>query len=214
MKPLLLATVASLLLATSCSTPTAHGAAAGATHGAFYGAVSSGIVAAVFGGDVGDSIGYGAVAGGTIGGLQGAAAGAQHERRQKQIAEVHSAGQQPQEQTQRNADELRASLIELVGRDNTTAVEFLVDCQHEQAMAKVRRAAVSGNREYRLAALWLEALIALDQGDVKGARAVYPTIVVQDEEIPDAAAAEKEAHQLLTRLEDTRAEFGLPRRCD
>jgi hypothetical protein len=76
-----------------------------------------------------------------------------------------------------------------------------------------RRGASADDPNHRLAALWIDAAIALDRRDLKAARAIYPTIVAQDERVSSVEDAEVRALDLVTKLEDTRAEFGLPRRC-
>jgi hypothetical protein len=211
MRRLILILSCTLLFFGSCNSP---GAVEGASRGAFYGAVSSGVVAAVFGGDVGDSMARGAVAGGTIGGLHGLSADSSQKARQKEAAEIQAAAARTAEEIEANAEELRDKLIHLVGPDNTRGVEELVQCRHEEAKVSARKASVSNDRDYKLAALWLKAMIALDERDVKGARAIYPTIVAQDDRIATEEDAEKKALDLVTKLEDTRAEFGLPRRCE
>lgn len=196
-----------LLLNASCAS---SGAAEGATRGAFQGAVSSGIVAAVFGGDVGKSMQYGAVGGAVTGGMAGAA----NESRQRQHEQQRATAQKNAELERENrALRLREELIAKIGMQNTEAISELIQCQHEQALVHVRRASTSDDRNERLASLWIEATVALDRRDLAAASAVYPTLVAQDEEVSSVDEAQATAMDLLAKLEDTRAEFGLPRRC-
>jgi hypothetical protein len=205
----------SLLLA-SLLLPACQGSRAGegAAHGAFYGAVSSGVVAAVFGGDVGKSMQYGAVGGAVTGGLSGAAADSQQAQHESQQAKQQELSQQNAKlQRENHALQLRQELMERIGKENTDAIAALVHCQHDQALVHTRRAASQDDPNYRLASLWIDAAIALDRRDTKTARGLYPTIVAQDERTQTVEEAEARALDLVTKLEDTRAEFGLPRRC-
>ena len=204
MKRLLPGLLLTTLLLSGCQ---GSRASEGAARGAFYGAVSSGVVAAVFGGDVGKSMQYGAVGGAVTGGLQGAAADSQAARGEelrKQNAQL---------ERENRALQLRQELIARIGSENTEAISALVHCQHEQAAVHTRRGASDDDPNHRLAALWIDVAIALDRRDVKSARAIYPTIVAQDERTGSVEEAEARALDLVARLEDTRAEFGLPRRC-
>ncbi len=195
--------LASLLLSGCQGTQAGEGAA----RGAFYGAVSSGVVAAVFGGDVGKSMQYGAVGGAVTGGLQGAAADGQAAR----TDELRRKNAQLERENR--SLQLRQELVARIGSENTEAIAALVNCQHEQASVHTRRGASADDPNHRLAALWIDAAIALDRRDLKAARAIYPTIVAQDERVSSVEDAEVRALDLVTKLEDTRAEFGLPRRC-
>ena len=97
--------------------------------------------------------------------------------------------------------------------DNTEAIAALVDCRHDDAQQRVLVAARSEDPKHALAAHWIEAVIALDRRDTAAARALYPRLVQLDEDATDVAAAEATALDLVSKLEDTRAEFGRPRRC-
>lgn len=211
MKALISISLTAALLFPSCQS---SGAAEGATRGAFYGAVSSGVVAAVFGGDVGKSMQYGAVGGAVTGGMAGAASDSRQQQQQAQQAQQQQLKQQNEQLTKENrALQLREDLIAMIGVQNTEAISSLVNCRHEEALTHVRRAATSDDRDHRLASLWVQAMIEVDRRDLEAARVIYPTIVAQDDKIDSETAAEKQALDLVTSLEDTRAEFGLPRRC-
>lgn len=199
---------AALLLSPGCKS---SGATEGAARGAAVGALSSGIVGAVFGGDVGKSMAYGAVGGAVTGGLSGAASDNQASAREQQQA---LATENAKLQQQNRALQLRQDLIARIGVDNTEAIAALVDCRHDEAQQRVDVAARAGDPDHELAALWIEAVIALDRRDTAAARALYPDLVERDEDATDIAAAEATALDLLSKLEDTRAEFGRARRCD
>lgn len=201
--PLLLSV---LLLAPACQSSAGEGAARGAA----VGALSSGVVSAVFGGDVGRSMAYGAVGGAVSGGIAGAASdqrASEHEQQEGLAAE------NARLETQNRALQLRQELIARIGVDNTEAIAQLIECRHDAALGHLRSARTSGNAEFELASVWLEATLELDRRDTAAARALYPVLAERDEDAATVADAEATTLELVTNLEDMRVEFGRPRRC-
>lgn len=182
---------------TACGTQSRRMAGEGAVSGAAVGAVGGMVSALVFGGDVGEGAARGAVWGGSTGAATGAMAGARADSAQKKA------------QQDAELEKLKAQL----GEDGFKGLEALAECKHEVAVAYARTAGRSGNKDYSLAGLWIEALAFADQGKTGEAQALLPDIVAKDPEIGTETRADETLQKSLQRLQEIRGEYNLPRTC-
>ena len=196
-----------------------EGARQGATQGAFYGALGTAVSSVVWGRDdvLGDAA-RGAVVGATVGGVHGAVNESQRENARAaadaDAAERARLEQQNRELSDKNAQlELEQRLVREIGADNTEAIRLLVNCDHQGALFAARRSADSGNEHFERAGVWIEAVIAYDKRDLSTARMFYPRLANLDPEVANADVAEATVIDLVSKLEETRASFGLPRQC-
>ena len=193
-----------------------------------YGAGIGALVGLVAGGDLGD-----VAVGAAVGAAGGAATGAYSDSKDRERAAIRE--KQRAEQAQRRAEAAAkqqaaeaaaakqqaaapasptaaadAELVALIGQDNYEAYKALRECQYKRAYALVQVGAVSDNPDHQLAALWLEAVIAGDQGDSARAKTVYPRIVDHDRDIDSAQQASLETDRFMLEMREERRALGIP----
>jgi len=183
-----------------------------------YGAGIGALVGLVAGGDLGD-----VAVGAAVGAAGGAATGAYSDSKDRERAAIQE--KQRAEQAQRRAEAAAkqqaaapasateatdAELVALIGQDNYEAYKAVRECQYKRAYALVQVGAVSENPDHQLAALWLEAVIAGDQGDSARAKTVYPRIVDHDHDIDSAQQASLEADRFMLEMREERRALGIP----
>jgi hypothetical protein len=192
-----------------------------------YGAGIGALVGLVAGGDLGD-----VAVGAAVGAAGGAATGAYSDSKDRERAAIQE--KQRAEQAQRRAEAAAkqqaaeaaakqqaaapasataaadAELVALIGQDNYEAYKAVRECQYKRAYALVQVGAVSDNPDHQLAALWLEAVIAGDQGDSARAKTVYPRIVDHDRDIDSAQQASLEADRFMLEMREERRTLGIP----
>jgi len=191
-----------------------------------YGAGIGALVGLVAGGDLGD-----VAVGAAVGAAGGAATGAYSDSKDRERAAIQE--KQRAEQAQRRAEAAAAKqqaaatkqqaaapasatetadaeLVALIGQDNYEAYKAVRECQYKRAYALVQVGAVSDNPDHQLAALWLEAVIAGDQGDSARAKTVYPRIVDHDRDIDSAQQASLEADRFMLEMREERRTLGIP----
>ena len=99
--------------------------------------------------------------------------------------------------------------IEVIGIDNWNGLLALGECQHQRALLLAQAGATIDNAEYRLASKWLEALVAVDLKDSKGAEKLYPALVELDSEVDTVQQASIEADKAILEIRDLRQEEGV-----
>jgi len=202
-----------------------------------YGAGIGALVGLVAGGDLGD-VAVGAAVGAAGGAATGAYSDSKDRERaairekqraeqaqrraeaaaKQQAAEAAAAKQQAAEAAAKQQAAAPASptaaadaeLVALIGQDNYEAYKALRECQYKRAYALVQVGAVSDNPDHQLAALWLEAVIAGDQGDSARAKTVYPRIVDHDRDIDSAQQASLETDRFMLDVREERRALGMP----
>ena len=197
----LLMVLAALLLIfqmTGCASDshTAKGASKGATTGAVAGAVGGLVGALVFGGDPVDRAARGAVYGGATGAAVGAMAGAERDRKEKELQEAQI-----------------AKLRQEIGDDAFDGLAALAECRHDVSVTQAAKAQNSENPNYALAGLWLEVLSHADKQDEAKARSLFPVVVEKDWDIKTPSQAEEAMRKALNQLMDIRQEYKLSRIC-
>ena len=95
------------------------------------------------------------------------------------------------------------------GTDNVDGLFALRDCQHEKATLFALAGANSDMLSHRLAAIWLEAMIAEDRRDGAGAKRAYQQIVVQDQTVVNIAQAQGETIDALVDVRADRKVMGI-----
>ena len=200
-----------MLCSTSIAqTQTAKSAKTGAGWGALAGLV--------FGGSVWD-MAEGAVVGAAGGAVYGAVKGSEQQKQEEieisrtesqqrirleqernQILAAQNTQQASGSSSSENSSNLMAdrSLLERAfGVDNVNGLYELRDCQHQKAYIHALAGANSDMLSHRLAAIWLEALIAQDEGNSTAAQHAYQQIVAQDETVDTVDKAQSETIDAL-----------------
>jgi len=90
------------------------------------------------------------------------------------------------------------------GDENVDGLIALIDKNYEKAFAYANVGELSKDANYRLAAMWLKAMIAADQDHEEEAQNAYERLVTFDPEISNAKEAKNEIGILLEELEDIR----------
>lgn len=90
------------------------------------------------------------------------------------------------------------------GDENVNGLIELIDKNYEKAFAYANVGELSKDANYRLAAMWLKAMIAADQENETDAQKAYERLVTFDPEIPDVTEAKKETTLLLEELNEIR----------
>ena len=222
-KIILISTLALLVLpAAAQQTQTAKSAKRGAGWGALAGLV------------FGDSL-WDVAGGAMVGAAGGAAYGSlkENERQKKQQTEIAraEANQRIRLEQERNyilAEQKRAELHgqsqvatstnwmsdrDLLNRafgvDNVNGLFALRDCQHDNATLYAMAGANSDMLSHRLAAIWLEAMIAQDKGDSAAAKRAYQQIAVQDQTVVNVEQAQAETIDALVDVRADRKNMGV-----
>ena len=117
--------------------------------------------------------------------------------------EAASKNNNPPEEKAKTEEEL---LREEYGDENVDGVIELMDKNHAKALAYANVGELSKDANHRVAAVWLKALIAYDQGDEAAAKKEYERLLVLDPELKNEKEAQKEVVLLHEELELLRAE--------
>ena len=95
------------------------------------------------------------------------------------------------------------------GSDNVNGLFALRDCQHDKATLYALAGANSDMLSHRLAAIWLEAMIAQDKGDSAAAKRAYQQIAVQDQTVVNIEQAQAETIDALVDVRADRKNMGI-----
>jgi len=210
------------LTAVAQQTQTARSAKKGAGWGALAGLV--------FGGSLWDVAG-GAMVGAAGGAAYGAAKGNEQQKQLRNDIAYAESEQRIRLEQERNyilADQKRAEMAgtstvidqtnwmadrdllnRAFGSDNVDGLFALRDCQHEKAYLHAMAGANSDMLSHRLAASWLEAMIALDQKDSKTAHRAYQQVVAQDDSVANLEQAKDETTDALVDVRADRKNMGI-----
>jgi len=90
------------------------------------------------------------------------------------------------------------------GDENVDGLIELIDKNYEKAFAYANVGELSKDANYRLAAMWLKAMVAADQDNEIDAQKAYERLVTFDPEISDTKKAKNEIVILLKELEEIR----------
>jgi hypothetical protein len=106
-------------------------------------------------------------------------------------------------------DAIQAEWIEAIGEDNWNGLIALTDCQHQRAHLLAQAGATVDNEEHRLASLWLEAMIVVDQKKLDEAAAFYEQLAARDPEVDTAQQASIEIDKAILDIRELRREEGI-----
>lgn len=183
-------------LLAACATKTGQQAGKTAGIGALAGAAGGILSAAIFGGNVGSAMARGAALGAGSGAMVGAIAGSQEDEKAAGTPEAKA-----------------ARLKKDIGDDAFNGLNAIVDCDYSVALADAEKAKASGNNEYAVAGLWVEALTYFDSREEAKARALYPAIFKKDKHVSTQQQAEEHMRKGLDQIMQAREKRNKPRVC-
>ncbi len=94
------------------------------------------------------------------------------------------------------------------GEDVVTGLYALRDCKHDNALIAATAGENSTVFSHQLAAVWLRAIIALDQNRINSANAAYQYLIEIDPEASTADEAHQFAQELLVEVRAERSAAG------
>ena len=100
-------------------------------------------------------------------------------------------------------------LVRAFGQDTVTGWYALRDCNHNTALIAATAGENAGAASHQLAAVWLRAIVALDQKRENSAKAALHNIVVIDPDVSSMEEAAKAAQDLLAELRVERRSAGV-----
>ena len=181
------------------------------------GAIWGGLAGLVFGGSLSD-----VVAGAAVGGAGGAAFGYAkgNEQQKRYQLEVQDQAlrleqernyilQDQAHQTRQQMAEDRSLLVRAFGEDNVNGLYALIECNHRNAYLYALAGANSDMLSHRLAASWLEAMVAQDKKDGAGANRAYMQITAQDDTVANVEQARNETINVLADVRAERIQQGI-----
>lgn len=181
------------------------------------GAIWGGLAGLVFGGSLGDVV-EGAVVGGAGGAVYGNVKGKEQQRRhqleiQDQALRLEQERnyilQDQVNQTREQMAQDRALLVRAFGEDNVNGLTALVECNHRNAYLYALAGSNSDMLSHRLAAIWLEAMVAQDQKDSVTSERAYMRIVAQDDTVDSEDQARNETIDALVDVRMERNQQGI-----
>ena len=107
---------------------------------------------------------------------------------------------------------IEAEWIDAIGEDNWNGLIALTDCQHKRAHLLAQAGATVDNEEHRLASLWLEAMIVVDQKKTDEASVYFEKLAARDPEIDTTQQASIEVDKAILDIRGVRRDEGIS--CD
>jgi len=104
-------------------------------------------------------------------------------------------------------------LKESLGEKSLESLQFLTDCNHSMAYNYARQASASGNSDYALSGLWLEALTEADRKNWFEAKAYFPKIRSRDQDIHSQSDYDAALTKALKEIASARQEHGAASAC-
>jgi hypothetical protein len=102
-----------------------------------------------------------------------------------------------------------AMLIRAFGQDTVTGWYALRDCRHDYALLAATAGENADAVSHQLAAVWLRAIIALDQKRANSANAALQSVIDIDPEVSTLEEAQGEAQELLAEIRVDRRSAGI-----
>ena len=127
---------------------------------------------------------------------------AQYETRLATEGEQLAVHRSTNQQSTAGPDE--AMLIRAFGEDTVTGWYALRDCKHNTALIAATAGENAEAASHQLAAVWLRAVVALDQGRENSTRAALHNLVVIDPDVSSMEEAQAGAQDLLSELHNDR----------
>jgi len=204
------------VLLNGCGEYAMRGAAGGAATGAISSALGTLVVGLVFNDrHLAERVGRSAVYGATVGATAGAIGGATHDQRIRRMAEEREAAAAARRAQAAEAQTpmTDAEILKAIGRKNFEALIALSDCRFGEAAAKAKEEETSLNRDYREAALWIQAIAAVETGDSAALDRISPRLVELDPDLGQPEKADAALAEALQALYDDRKTQGRPPKC-
>ena len=99
--------------------------------------------------------------------------------------------------------------IAAIGEDNFSALEALVDCQHDRAGLLAEAGGTSDNPNFKLASKWIAALVAIDRRDTERATLLFDELAIIDNDIDNVQQASIEADKIILEVREVRRDEGI-----
>jgi hypothetical protein len=204
-KKISLSTVVAIFLLSGCSTKSAEYGAKGAATGALGSSLVGALTDLIVDGEVDTyRLSRNMVGGAIAGGATGAIVGSRVENdKNKDIAIEKNKKSNTQDAQLRNE----------IGTKNYQALELLVTCKHSDAYTLAIKEENSSNKEYKLAAIALEALIDKDRGNSDGVKSATQRYIALDDKIKNEKDATVELDKLYEKLKEQRRIQGMAQTC-
>jgi outer membrane lipoprotein SlyB len=210
-------TAVTFILALVLVAGTAHAQKTQTGKSAKKGAIWGGLAGLVFGGSLGDVV-AGAAVGGAGGAVYGHAKGKEQQKRYElEIQDQNLRLEQErnyilQDQANQTKEQMaqdHALLVRAFGEDNVNGLYALVECKYDNAYLYALAGANSDMLSHRLAATWLEALVAQDKKDSVAAERAYMRITAQDDSVENVEQARNETIDVLAEVRAERVLQGI-----
>lgn len=106
-----------------------------------------------------------------------------------------------------------AEILKAIGRKNFEALTALSGCRFEEAVKKAKESEASFNRDYREAALWIQAVAAVETKDSASLDRIYPELLKLDPELGQPYKEDAALAEALEALYEDRKAPGRPAKC-
>ena len=170
--------------------------------GAGNGAALGALAGVIFGnGDILSDVADGAVRGAATGAAVGLISG-EVEKSKNKKAEKEQQRQIEQQHLQNQNSEQQ--LISQFGRDNIEAYYALVDQNHARANALAGVGELSNDANHRAVAIWIKAMVAVDQRDGESANKEFDRLIVLDPIVDTRDQASIEVDKLVLEMRKER----------
>ena len=100
-------------------------------------------------------------------------------------------------------------MIKSFGKDNVESYYALRNREHARALALADAGELSKDANYRLAAVWLKAMIAVDKKDNPGAEKAFDRLITLDPDIDTRQQASVETDKVVLDMRNERRTLGL-----
>ena len=179
--------------------------------GAGTGAVLGALAGVVFGkGDIIEDAANAAIRGAAAGAAVGFITAKTEEGEKKQPEETAPSESDKQAKEAEQAQQAIEELNQIFGKDNVESYFALQACEHKRAHALAQAGEASRDANYRLTAVWMQAMIAVDNRDSGRAETEFERLVVMDPDIDTQQQASLETDKLVLEMRNERRQMGLP----
>lgn len=102
-----------------------------------------------------------------------------------------------------------AAIIASIGEDNWEAYKALRGCQHDRASALAQAGGTSSDPEHQVAALWIQAMAAVDRQATPDAEPFWQALIEKDSDIDSAQQASLATDQAILGMRGERRDLGI-----
>jgi hypothetical protein len=205
LKKVSITAIMAIVLFSGCSTKSAEYGAKGAATGALGSSLVGALTDLIVDGKVDTyRLSRNMVGGAIAGGATGAIVGSRVENDKNKDIKIEK------NNTPNTQDEKLKSEI---GAKNYQALELLVTCKHSDAYTLAIKEENSSNKEHKLAAIALEALIDKDRGNSDGVKSATKRYISLDDKIKNEKDANTELDKLYEKLKEQRRIQGISQTC-